>query len=61
MTLNKIALHDVAWRKAAVAKGYDSIVLMSKKGFVTLRVSGKIPRSIELNILDVLGDSFHGT
>ncbi len=52
MTLEEIAEHDASWRKAALAKGYDSIVLMSPKGFSEFRASGKVPRSIELNILD---------
>lgn len=52
MTLREIAEHDARWRNAALAKGYDSIVLMSPKGFSEFRASGKLPRSMELNILD---------
>jgi hypothetical protein len=43
---------DAKMKKAALVQGYDSIVLMSPKSFSALKASGKIPRSIELNILD---------
>jgi hypothetical protein len=46
---------DARMKKAALALGYDSIVLMSPKAFSIFRLSGKLPRSIELNILDVSG------
>ena len=52
MTLEEIAAHDARWRNAALKKGYDSIVLMAPKPFARFRMSGKIPRSIELNILN---------
>jgi hypothetical protein len=42
---------DAKMKRAALAKGYDSIVLMSPKAFCEFRSSGKLPRSIELNIL----------
>lgn len=42
---------DARMRKAALAKGYDSIVVFSAAGFEKYKMSGKIPRSIELNIL----------
>ncbi len=57
MTLREIAEHDARWRDAALAKGYDSIVLMSPKGFSEFRASGKLRRSIELN---TLGFETHG-
>lgn len=53
MSLEAIARHDVLWRNAALAKGFDSIVLMSEKGFQKFEKEGRIPRSIELNILDL--------
>ena len=53
MTLKDIAAHDARWRKAGIAKGYDAIVLMAPKPFAKFRAMGKLPRSIELNILDV--------
>jgi hypothetical protein len=53
MTLEEIAQHDARWRNAALAKGYDSIVLMSPKSFSEFRATGKLPSSIELNILSV--------
>jgi hypothetical protein len=37
---------------AALSKGYDSIVLMAVPGFRKYRALGKIPRSLELNVLD---------
>lgn len=53
MTLEQIAAHDARWKKAAVKKGFDSIVLMAPKHFGIWKKTGKIPRSIELNILNV--------
>jgi len=53
MSLEAIAGHDELWRNAALAKGFDSIVLMSEEGFQKFEKEGKIPRSIELNILDL--------
>ena len=53
MTLKEIEAHDARWRKAAIAKGYDAIVLMGPEPFAKFRTTGKLPRSIELNILDV--------
>ena len=53
MSLEAIARHDALWRNAALAKGFDSIVLMSEKGFQKFEKEGRIPRSIELNILDL--------
>ena len=47
---------DAKMRRAALAKGFDSIVLMAPKAFAQFRASGKLPRSIELNILN-LGNS----
>lgn len=43
---------DAKMKIAAEAKGYDSIVLITPKAFSALRRSGKLPRSIELNILN---------
>jgi hypothetical protein len=53
MTLEQIAAHDAKWRNAALKKGYDAILLMSAKCFAEWKTTGKIPRSLELNILDV--------
>lgn len=44
---------DAKLRRAALRKGYDAIVLMSKPGFQKFKSEGKIPRSIELNIVDL--------
>jgi hypothetical protein len=51
MSLEEIAAHDMRWRKAALAKGFDSIVLMTPKAFSRLVSDGKLPRSLELNVL----------
>lgn len=51
MSLEEIAAHDMHWRKAALAKGFDSIVLMTPKAFSRLVSDGKLPRSLELNVL----------
>lgn len=44
---------DAKRRRLALLKGYDSIVLMSPKCFAEWRATGKIPRSMELNVLEV--------
>lgn len=43
---------DAKMRDAALEKGYDAIVLFAPRGFATFMATGKIPRSIELNILN---------
>ena len=53
MSLDQIAAHDARWRNAALKKGFDAIVLMSPKCFAEWKAAGKIPRSLELNILEV--------
>jgi hypothetical protein len=54
MTIRQIAAHDALWRNAALKKGFDSILLMAPKRYGEFKASGKIPRSLELNILNVL-------
>jgi hypothetical protein len=53
MSLKEIATHDARWRKAALKKGFDAILLMAPKCFAEWKAAGKIPRSLELNILEV--------
>jgi hypothetical protein len=53
MTLEEIAKHDARWRNAALAKRYDSIVLMAPKAFARFRAGGSLPLSLELNALSV--------
>jgi hypothetical protein len=53
ITVRKRFALDAKLRRAALRKGYDSIVLMSKPGFQKFKSEGKIPRSIELNIVDL--------
>jgi hypothetical protein len=50
--LKRFAL-DAKLRRAALLKGYDSILLMSETGFQEFKKKGKIPRSIELNVVDL--------
>jgi hypothetical protein len=54
MTLKQIAAQDALWRNAALGRGFDSILLMAPKCFAEFKASGKIPRSLELNILRVV-------
>ncbi|MGH9455698.1 MAG: hypothetical protein ACRD2O_17195 [Terriglobia bacterium] len=42
---------DERVKRVALAKGYDAIVLMTPKAFAPYKEQGKIPRSIELNVL----------
>jgi hypothetical protein len=42
---------DARMKRAALAKGYDSILLMSAQGFRRFRSTSVVPRSLELNIL----------
>ncbi len=47
---------DARMKRAALASGYDSIVLMTPKAFTELKARGRLPRSLELNILNVSVD-----
>jgi len=42
---------DARMKRVALSKGYDSIVLMTPKAFSAYKGQGKMPRSIELNVL----------
>jgi len=44
---------DARMKKIALRKGYDSIVVLAQTGLKRLRTGGKIPRSIELNVVDL--------
>ena len=44
---------DAKAKKAALAQGFDSIILMTPKAFSEYTANGRLPRNIELNILDV--------
>jgi len=48
---------DAKMKRAALAQGYDSILLMSPKAFSAFKASGKLPRSMELNILNAFPPS----
>lgn len=43
---------DAKIKCAALARGYDAIVLMSPKAFSELKRTGKVPRRMELNVLN---------
>jgi len=51
MSLDEMAAHDALWRNAALAKGFDSIVLMAPKAFAKFKKDRNPPRSLELNVL----------
>jgi hypothetical protein len=51
MSLEQRWAMDAAMKRAAVKKGYDSIVLMAPGAFAKFKSSGKLPRSMELNVL----------
>jgi len=42
---------DARMKRAALDEGYDSIVLLHQATFAAFKKAGKIPRSIELNLL----------
>ena len=42
---------DGKMKRTALRMGYDSIVLMTPDGFAKFRETGRLPRSIELNVL----------
>jgi hypothetical protein len=44
---------DARVKKAALAHGFDSIVLMTPKAYSEFRVRGRLPRRMELNVLDI--------
>jgi len=48
---------DAKMKRAALARGYDSILLMSPKAFSAFKADGKLPRSMELNILNAFPPS----
>jgi len=48
----KRAALDAKMRVAALAKGYDSIAIIHPTAFVVFKKTGKIPRSIELNVFN---------
>lgn len=50
ITMNQRWVLDARIRKVALREGFDSVVLMSAKGFAKFKATGKIPRSMELNV-----------
>jgi len=42
---------DARMKRKALARGYDSILLLAPGAFVRFKRTGKIPRSLELNVL----------
>jgi hypothetical protein len=43
---------DARMKRAALGEGYDSIAIMHPTTFTVFKKTGKIPRSIELNVLN---------
>jgi hypothetical protein len=43
---------DAKIKRAALRKGYDSILLLAPRAFTEFQSTGKLPRSMELNILN---------
>jgi len=43
---------DAKMKQAALEKGYDAIVLLSTSGYAKFKNEGKLPLSIELNLLN---------
>jgi len=43
---------DARMKRVAMRKGYDAIVVLSRPGFLRFRHEGKLPRSMELNVLN---------
>jgi hypothetical protein len=43
---------DAKIKRAALRKGYDSIVLLAPRAFTEFQSTGKLPRSMELNVLN---------
>ena len=53
MSVSRRLAVDAKMRKIAERKGYDCIVILSHGGYKRFRGEGKIPRSIELNVIDL--------
>lgn len=43
---------DARIRRVALENGFDSVLLMNPKSYFVFRATGKLPRSLELNVLD---------
>jgi hypothetical protein len=53
MSMQKRFALDAKLRRVALRKGFDSIVLFTPRAYQAFLRSGTIPRSIELNVLDL--------
>jgi hypothetical protein len=53
MSIQRRLALDAKLRHAALRKGFDSIVLLTPKSLETLRRNGTIPRTIELNVVNL--------
>ena len=49
---------DARIKKTAVAKGYDSVALMTPRAWIQFLQKGTLPRSLELNIYSEEGTKF---
>jgi hypothetical protein len=53
ITVRKRLSLDAKLRRAALRKGFDSIVLLTPRSMEALKKMGKMPRSIELNVVNL--------
>ena len=53
MSVSKRLALDARLRGAALRKGFDSIVLLTPVGFRQFKNKGRIPRSMELNVVEL--------
>lgn len=53
MSVPKRLALDARLRGAALRKGFDSIVLLTPIGFRQFKNKGRIPRSMELNVVEL--------
>lgn len=53
MSVPKRLALDAKLRRAALRKGFDSIVLLTPNGYRQFKNGGRIPRSMELNIVEL--------
>jgi hypothetical protein len=53
MSVPKRLALDAKLRDAALQKGFDSIVLLTPIGFRQFKNKGRIPRSMELNVVEL--------
>lgn len=53
MSIQRRLALDARMKRIALRKGYDSIIVFAETGLKRFRKEGKIPRNIELNVVDL--------